>query len=75
MKFFTGFPEIGCRNSHVFHDDGPRSRVATAAMRMQIGTQVMAALPDETLGKAERKREDRLREELRVSSTKINFVP
>ena len=32
--------------------------MAAAAMRMQIGAQVMAVLSDETLGKAERRREE-----------------
>ena len=32
--------------------------MAAAARRMQIGAQVMAALSDETLGKAERQREE-----------------
>ena len=32
--------------------------MAAAAMRMHIGAQVMAGLSDETLGKAERRREE-----------------
>ena len=40
------------------HDEELRSRTAAAAMRMHIGAQLMAALSDETLGKAERQREE-----------------